>query len=364
MKHIKEIDSNQSGIIHHLILFLVIGFVLGVTSFAGWRVWKNGQDTSAKAESNLIGANFKTNGNILTSQIKNRRIELLNFDVESGGFTSVFFQSPKDPDIPTNAYNAQYSYGGGSLFYEAVAKPIEGWVTDASIYRHNLKTQTKSQIFNYRARLFDHGSPIPTRIQSLCLTANRVVFSIPVNINNELEYEVYSTKLDGSNKIRLVGTPDSTSAGIERIVDVACGDDNIYIAALHDQQRVIFKLSDKNVSEAKNILSTGVDYESQVTFCGVQQQTDDRLVVFDETLSSGSNETSLKVYNSTTKTSTRLSHLFDSPEACAVSPDGKQVVVDINGVMTLFDLKSGKMVRKLTPSQNKATISSWMAVKN
>jgi len=51
MNQRSKLNSNERGVIHHLMLFLITGFVVAAVGFAGWRVWKNGQDTYAKAES-------------------------------------------------------------------------------------------------------------------------------------------------------------------------------------------------------------------------------------------------------------------------------------------------------------------------
>lgn len=42
-----KLSNNQSGVIHHLALFVLIGLVLAGVSFAGWRVWQGRSEASA-----------------------------------------------------------------------------------------------------------------------------------------------------------------------------------------------------------------------------------------------------------------------------------------------------------------------------
>jgi len=54
MNKISKLNSDEGGVIHHLVLFVIIGFVVALTVFAGWRVWKNGQSSEASAEGESV----------------------------------------------------------------------------------------------------------------------------------------------------------------------------------------------------------------------------------------------------------------------------------------------------------------------
>lgn len=58
---IKKINNNQNGVIHHLLLFILIGLVLAGVSFAGWRVWDNKQEASAATSGSLLVSRFGLN---------------------------------------------------------------------------------------------------------------------------------------------------------------------------------------------------------------------------------------------------------------------------------------------------------------
>lgn len=63
IKNMKKINHNQSGIVHHIGLFIVLVLVAGIVGFAGMRVWQQRQ--SAKAASwDQIAYNFMNPGEL------------------------------------------------------------------------------------------------------------------------------------------------------------------------------------------------------------------------------------------------------------------------------------------------------------
>lgn len=44
-----KLTRNESGIIHHLALFVILGLVLAGVGFAGWRVWSGRDDANASS---------------------------------------------------------------------------------------------------------------------------------------------------------------------------------------------------------------------------------------------------------------------------------------------------------------------------
>jgi len=87
MKQVNKLNSDERGVIHHIMLFLIIGFVVGLTVFAGWRVWKNGQNNEASAEGETVSFNLKSvkgkvNWGLLSGNVTSQGID---FQPKAGG---------------------------------------------------------------------------------------------------------------------------------------------------------------------------------------------------------------------------------------------------------------------------------------
>jgi len=329
MKQRNKLNSDQRGVIHHLMLFLIVGFVVAAVGFAGWRVWQTRE--SAKAESDLVSSNYQTNGPILLNAWQEYNGRLDNLDVNTSKRTSVGDHKFNNGSWTARGLSSanQYSYGGRYIVYSSNYGKSGNMV---DIKRFDTKTKKESIL----ARA--------STIQSFCLSSNRIVLNTYQGIRNEIS----SMKFNGSNRIVL--------ALVDPDAQISCGDDSVFIAESTNQKSKIYESSDSKKNTLKTISSNKVEY-----FCGSQYQANDSLVYYDADTNDFANFT-VTVLNTNTnkKKMVYMSRDASLNGTCLVSPDGKQIAS--GKLLDIYNISNNVKAKTLLTKHDDAERDfSWMA---